>query len=153
MINDMDEWSLRASIIDIKLMYKLENRMERKEGEVAVGAWLEDVARCIVESFKLGEKGDDHVSTETMDDNDDEDMEPERKRRKLDAANLAKTRKRRFGPVWMIPHLIKSLKFLQTKILHVSSRVLETANWSRGAKARISGGHQPFLQLVLTCLR
>jgi hypothetical protein len=53
----------------------------------------------------------------------------------------------------MIPHLIKSLKFLQTKILHVSGRVLETANWSRGAKARLSGGHQPFLQLVLTCLR
>ena len=118
MINDMDEWSLRASIIDIKLMYKLENRMERKEGEVAVGAWLEDVARCIVESFKLGEKGDDAVSTESMDDND-EDMEPERKRRKLDAANLAKTRKRRFGPVWMIPHLkVGRLVCLVSQILH-----------------------------------
>ena len=78
--------------------------------------------------------------------------EPEAKRRKLDNAK-SPPRKRRFGPVWMIPHLIKSLKFLQTKILHVSGRVLETANWSRGAKARLSGGHQPFLQLVLTCLR
>ena len=58
-IKDLDEWSLRASIIDIKLMYKLENRKERKEDEVAVGSWLEDVARCIVEAFKLGENNDD----------------------------------------------------------------------------------------------
>ena len=38
-----------------------------------------------------------------------DDDEPEPKRRKLDPA-ATKSRKRRFGPVWMIPHLIKSLK-------------------------------------------
>jgi hypothetical protein len=39
-------------------------RMERKEGEAPVGAWLEDVARCIVECFKLGENNDDVTSKE-----------------------------------------------------------------------------------------
>ncbi len=35
----------------------------------------------------------------------------------------------------------------------MSGRLLETANWSRCAKSRVAAGHQPFLQLVLTCLR
>jgi len=145
LIGDLDEWSLRASIIDIKLMYRLES----KNGEV--GTWLEDVSRSIVESFKLGENDLNPDSG----DSEDEDGEPDAKKRRLDTNKLCvvKSRKRRFGPIWMIPHLIKSLKFLQTKILQVSGRVLESGNWSRGAKSRISLGHQPFLQLVLTCLR
>lgn len=145
LIGELDEWSLRASIIDIKLMYRLES----KNGEV--GAWLEDVSRSIVEAFKLGENDGAGDEADGADSDEDESTEePEAKRRRLDKP---KARKRRFGPIWMIPHLIKSLKFLQTKILQVSGQVLESGNWSRAAKSRISLGHQPFLQLVLTCLR
>jgi mediator of RNA polymerase II transcription subunit 12 len=34
-----------------------------------------------------------------------------------------------------------------------SAQVLEQGNWSRTAKQRVASGHQPFLQLILTCLR
>ena len=146
LIRDLDEWSLRASIIDIKLMYRLES----KNGEV--GTWLENVSRCVVESFKLGENDGNRNDKDDKDDSDS--GEPDAKKRKLDLIKSdSKLRRRRFGPIWMIPHLIKSLKFLQTKILQVSGRVLESGNWSRCAKSRISVGHQPFLQLVLTSLR
>ena len=76
---------------------------------------------------------------------------------------------------WMIPYLVKNLRFLQTKVLKISCNHLEQGNWSRGTISKSSGkhftqqlaameasttaaihnsvGHQPFLQLVLTCLR
>ena len=53
MIRDLDEWSLRASMIDIKLMYLLEKKSS--ENVNSVNSWLEDVSKCIVEAFKLGE--------------------------------------------------------------------------------------------------
>ena len=75
----------------------------------------------------------------------------------------------------MIPYLVKNLRFLQIKVLKVSCNHLEQGNWSRGpisksssrhstqqlaameanttAAIRFSVGHQPFLKLVLTCLR
>jgi hypothetical protein len=193
LIRDLDEWSLRASMIDIKLMYLLE-----KKGGESVNSWLEEVATAIVEAFKLGENsgggsassgstekqeesGKDAAAAATAtgvvgassdegeeegDEMDTEEAggggEPAKKRRKLDHPASARQgeeggellrQQRRFGPIWMIPHLVKGLKFLQTKILQVAGRLLETANWSRCAKSRVAAGHQPFLQLVLTCLR
>jgi hypothetical protein len=66
---------------------------------------------------------------------EDGDGEPRRKKIKLEpleesaaaaAAGSAveargeeEGRKRKFGPIWMIPHLVKGLRFLQTKILQV----------------------------------
>jgi hypothetical protein len=73
----------------------------------------------------------------TGDRNDEDgDGEPRRKKIKLEpleesAAAVAaagsageargeeESRKRKFGPIWMIPHLVKGLRFLQTKILQV----------------------------------
>ena len=75
----------------------------------------------------------------------------------------------------MIPYLVKNLRFLQTNVLKVSCHHLEQGNWSRvpstktstrhssqqsaavdtsaTSTAKFSLGHQPLLQLVLTCLR
>ena len=59
----------------------------------------------------------------------------------------------------MIPYLVKHLKFLQSRVLKVSGHVLERGNWSRSSRTRplettrMSLGHQPFLRLVLTCLK
>ena len=100
-----------------------------------------------------------------------------------------KNSNRKVSSVWIIPYLVRNLKFLQSKVLKVSSEILEGGNWSKagggtgaakpgssagarstagayGAAARKdqnnqsnakdsqdSPGHQPFLQLVLTCLR
>jgi hypothetical protein len=37
----------------------------------------------------------------------------------VEAKGEEESRKRKFGPIWMIPHLVKGLRFLQTKILQV----------------------------------
>ena len=132
----LDEWNLRASMVDIKLMY---HRLEEKKGE-----WVEEVSRCIVASFQLG---DEEKSEE-----DSEDDEPKAKRPRIQEG-FRKKGKQRYGPIWMVAHLVKHLKFLQPKILKVAAQVLEQGNWSRTAKQRVASGHQPFLQLILTCLR
>merc|ERR1711923_170798 len=49
-LEELDEWSLRAFMVDIKLVYY---RLEERKGE-----WVEEVSRCIVDSFQLGEKSD-----------------------------------------------------------------------------------------------
>ena len=40
----------------------------------------------------------------------------------------------------MVPHLVRHLKFLQSRVLKVSSNLLELGNWSRSAKANIAPG-------------
>ena len=58
--------------------------------------------------------------------------------------------------IWLIPYLIKHLKFLQGRVLKVSENVLEASNWVRSSKSsvqEVSVGHIPFLHVVLTCIR
>ena len=64
------------------------------------------MSRSIVDSFQLGENNDDH------------DDEPRAKRARLEKE------KRKVGPIWMVPHLVKHLKFLQPKILKVGNKKL-----------------------------
>ena len=132
-LEELDEWSLRAFMVDIKLVYY---RLEERKGE-----WVEEVSRCIVDSFQLGEKSDSK---------DEDSDEPRAKKAKLDKERKMK---KKYGPIWMVPHLVKHLKFLQPKILKVAAYELEKHNWSRNSKTRISAGHQPFLQLILMCLK
>merc|ERR1719232_1155842 len=128
-LEELDEWSLRAFMVDIKLMYY---RLEERKSE-----WLEEVSRCIVDSFQLGENSEAEAGDE-----------PRAKRAKMDKERKIK---KKYGPIWMVPHLVKHLKFLQPKILKVAANELEKHNWSRNSKTRISAGHQPFLQLILMC--
>ena len=125
-------------MVDIKLMY---HRLEEKKGD-----WVEEVSRCIVDSFQLGD-GEDRDN----DGDDSEDEEPRAKKPKMEA--VRRKGKQKYGPIWMVAHLVKHLKFLQPKILKVAAQVLEQGNWSRTAKQRVASGHQPFLQLILTCLK
>ena len=131
-LEELDEWSLRAFMVDIKLMY---HRLEERKSD-----WVEDVSRCIVDSFQLGESGGSEE--------EEEEEEPKVKR-----ARLEKKKSKKGGAIWMVPHLVKHLKFLQPKILRVSALQLEKQNWCRSSKMRICRGHQPFLQLILMCLR
>eukprot|EP00092_Neocalanus_flemingeri_P010941 GFUD01011784.1.p1 GENE.GFUD01011784.1~~GFUD01011784.1.p1 ORF type:complete len:905 (-),score=263.34 GFUD01011784.1:318-2708(-) len=126
-------------MVDIKLMY---HRLEDKKGE-----WIEEVSRCIVDSFQLGDNDENLDDTNEESDSD----EPKPKKSKIEVAKKGK--KQKYGPIWMVAHLVKNLKFLQPKILKVAAVVLEQGNWSRTAKVRVSSGHQPFLQLILTCLK
>jgi hypothetical protein len=131
-----------------------------------VSNWLDSVACAIVDVFQLVEK----------DEEKDNDGPPERKRSKTSAtaaptttasstaatasaSSAASSRKKKYSSVWMIPYLVKHLKFLQSRVLKVSGHVLERGNWSRSSRTRplettrMSLGHQPFLRLVLTCLK
>ena len=63
-LEELDEWSLRAFMVDIKLMY---HRLEERKAD-----WVEEVSRCIVDSFQLGESGDT-----------EEEEEPKAKRARL----------------------------------------------------------------------
>ena len=119
-------------MVDIKLMY---HRLEDRKAD-----WVEEVSRCIVDSFQLGESGGSEE--------EEEEEEPRVKR-----ARLEKKKSKKGGAIWMVPHLVKHLKFLQPKILRVSALQLEKQNWCRSSKMRICRGHQPFLQLILMCLR
>ena len=38
---------------------------------------------------------------------------------------------RKVSSVWIIPYLVRNLKFLQSKVLKVSSEILEGGNWSK----------------------
>jgi hypothetical protein len=46
----------------------------------------------------------------------------------VEARGEEEGRKRKFGPIWMIPHLVKGLRFLQTKILQVT-KIEDRQNW------------------------
>ena len=127
-------------MVDIKLMY---HRLEERKGE-----WVEEVSRCIVDSFQLGDEEGGQAGRASEAESDTE--EPRAKKGRFEGS---KKKKGKFGPIWMVAHLVKHLRFLQPKILKVAAVVLEQQNWSRSSRVRISHGHQPFLQLILTCLR
>ena len=90
------------------------------------------MSRCIVDSFQLGENSEAEAGDE-----------PRAKRAKTDKERKVK---KKYGPIWMVLHLVMHLKFLQPKILKLTAYELERHNLSRNFKVRISAGHQPFLQ-------
>jgi len=46
------------------------------------------------------------------------------------------SRRKKYSSVWIIPYLVKHLKFLQSRVLKVSGQILEKGNWSRGSRTR-----------------
>ena len=156
-LENLDEWNLRIATVDIKLMY---NQLAfTSTGES--GAWLDAAAGAIVDIFRLVESDDQGSSGTTMDIDEPEDK------------NSNANRRKKFNSVWIIPYLVRNLKFLQSRVLKVSCQILECGNMFKSAvkpqarggagnrkdttsakeQSKGSAGHQPFLQLVLTCLR
>ena len=118
-LENLDEWNLRISTVDIKLMHHQLNQQNASE-------WLDAAAGAIVDIFKSSE-------------NSEEEKEKSKKK---------------FNSIWIIPYLVRNLKFLQSRVLKVSSHNLDCGDiFSPGNKKKNNYGHQPFLQLVLTCLR
>ena len=170
-LNSMDEWNLRVSALEIKLMY---NQLQANLQSPGSYNWLENAATAIVDMFQLIDSGSNQATTQESEKPDGTNEEKATANDlSLKASNSCKTKK--FRSVWMIPYLVKNLRFLQTKVLKISCHHLEQGNWSRGPSSKSSGrqttqqlaameastaaairfsvGHQPFLQLVLTCLR
>ena len=125
---------------------------------------MEAAAGAIVDIFRLND------SDEIMEVDDEEDTSTRNNTNKNNS-------KRKFNSIWIIPYLVRNLKFLQSRVLKVSTQILEfgpgpkpaakpTASGrqhggpgsskkdtSNISKDQASTGHQPFLQLILTCLR
>lgn len=149
-LENLDEWNLRISTVDIKLMY---HQLSGSSSES--GAWLDAAAMAIVDIFSL-------VDSENP--SSGEKSSPT-------TADKKSTKRKKFSSVWIIPYLVRNLKFLQSRVLKVSSQVLECGDMFKPAKnssssggskkgdkhqkdqAKVCAGHQPFLQLILTCLR
>ena len=168
-LKSMDEWNLRVSALEIKLMY---NQLQANPQLPGSYNWLENAATAIVDMFQLIDIGS---STDTSQDHDKKSYHEKETNidESMKTSNAQKMKKIRSK--WMIPYLVKNLRFLQTKVLKISCNHLEQGNWSRGTISKSSGkhftqqlaameasttaaihnsvGHQPFLQLVLTCLR
>ncbi|XP_039264438.2 mediator of RNA polymerase II transcription subunit 12-like isoform X1 [Styela clava] len=131
-LHRMSRWTLRQTLLELQIMLK-------QAGEDQTLS--EDIAKAVIEVFK------------------EQNTEPTKDRKspitgiELDRSN-----------VWLMPPLISELSSeVQAKVLHEASVILETSqHWSRTKpdRDRNSGrnpasllSQQPFLTLILTCLK
>lgn len=129
-LENLEQWSLRISLLDLQLMYK-----QTQSNSSEFSSWLDTVARAAIDVFIPNE---------------------EKKSIKQ-------------PPIWLVAPLVAKLPCeVQGRILKVAGQVLESTN-SFGTKAKSSENtessgnlgrkrcvqinHQPFLGLVLTCLK
>jgi hypothetical protein len=163
---------MRVSALEIKLMY---NQLQSNLQAAGSYNWLENAATAIVDMFQLIDPNSNGSTTQQTKDYTRVETELNENSGDLPGSLSHGTKINKFRSIWMIPYLVKNLRFLQTRVLKVSCHHLEQGNWSRGPISKASGrqssqqlaaieasattairfsiGHQPFLQLVLTCLR
>jgi mediator of RNA polymerase II transcription subunit 12 len=130
-LENLEQWSLRISLLDLQLMYK-----QTQSNSSEFSSWLDTVARAAIDIFIPNE---------------------ERKLKKIKS------------PIWLVAPLVAKLPSeVQGRILKVAGQVLESTN-SFGTKNKSSENlegngttnrrksvqidNQPFLGLILTCLR
>ena len=87
-LENLDEWNLRISTVDIKLMH------HQLSASSSASEWLDAAAGAIVDIFKLSDEHED------------------------DSGKVAKKAKK-FNSIWIIPYLVRNLKFLQSRVLKV----------------------------------
>lgn len=124
-LENLDQWTLRISWLDLQLMYQ---QFPSNSNELS--QWLDTVAKAAIDVFQLNL--------------------PNAKSDKIS------------GSIWLVAPLVSKLpSAVQGRVLKVAGQVLESGNWSKTAsRERLSGrskpclfNHQPFLSLVLTCLK
>ena len=114
------------SWLDLQLMYK---HCERSSSSNDLSQWLDTVAKAAIDVFQLN-----NVAVSTKGD-------------------------KRSDSIWLVAPLVSKLpSAVQGRVLKVAGQVLEAGNWSKASKERRSKSpsmfnHQPFLSLVLTCLK
>lgn len=130
-LENLEQWSLRISLLDLQLMYK-----QTQSNSSEFSSWLDTVARAAIDVFIPNE---------------------ERKLRKIKP------------PIWLVAPLVAKLPSeVQGRILKVAGQVLESTNsfgvknkssenaegnGMAGRKKSVQIDNQPFLGLILTCLR
>ncbi|XP_046669089.1 mediator of RNA polymerase II transcription subunit 12 isoform X4 [Homalodisca vitripennis] len=149
-LENLDLWTLRMSWLDMQLMYK-----QLASGSQELNQWLDTVAKAAIDVFQLTA-----VTTNTDADSD---------------------KKSKSQSMWLVAPLVSKLpSAVQGRVLKVAGQVLESGSWGGGGNQ--SGNtpssrnkessrtpqhtppprhpptpslshHQPFLSLVLTCLK
>jgi len=129
-LENLEQWSLRIALLDLQLMYK-----QTQSNSSEFSAWLDTVARSAIDVFIPN-----------------------------DERKLSKNK----PPIWLVAPLVGKLPSeVQGRILKVAGQVLESTNSfavknksSENSENSPSGrkkspqiDNQPFLGLVLTCLR
>lgn len=129
-LEHLEQWSLRISLLDLQLMYK-----QTQSNSSEFSTWLDTVARAAIDVFIPN----------------------------------AERKQGRKPPIWLVSPLVAKLPCeVQGRILKVGGQVLESTNSfgtknkssencetssSTGRKRCVQIDHQPFLGLVLTCLK
>jgi len=133
-LENLEQWSLRISLLDLQLMYKQTHPNQAHPNQSEFIAWLDIVARAAIDIFIPNEE-----------------------------------KKQNKPPIWLVAPLVAKLPAdVQGRILKVAGQVLESTN-SFGTKNKSSENsengsgaerrrsvqidHQPFLGLILTCLK
>lgn len=124
-LENLEQWSLRMSWLDLQLMYK-----QFTPGSSELSQWLDTVAKAAIDVFQLNN-------------------------------SLSNKPDKKSGSIWLVAPLVSKLpSAVQGRVLKVAGQVLESGNWSKTAgRERVRSkspslfNHQPFLSLVLTCLK
>lgn len=133
-LETLDLWTLRISCLDLQLMYK------QYSGTNDLNNWLDIVAKAAIDVFQLNSNDSSLVKDEKS----------------------AIAKKSKNGNIWLVAPLISKLpSAIQGRVLRVAGQVLESGNWSGKSRERDRSAqrsssllsHQPFLSLVLTCLK
>lgn len=155
-MNNLDEWNLRISALEIRLMFLQLSASEANSQEVS--RWLDNAAHAIVEMFDLVDKDLENKSEKKP---NSSSSSSSKTGETSSTDKYCDGKRKRYISVWMVPYLLKNLKLekLQTRVLVVAGNVLDNGNWSRGSKTKSYSqkektiGHQPFLHLILTCIK
>ena len=123
-LENLEQWSLRMSWLDLQLMYK-----QFPPNSSDLSQWLDTVAKAAIDVFQLN--------------------------------NVSGKSDKKSGSIWLVAPLVSKLpSAVQGRVLKVAGQVLESGNWSKSAsrergrcKSPSLFNHQPFLSLVLTCLK
>lgn len=129
------------SWLDLQLMFK-----QFSPNSIELSQWLDTVAKAAIDVFQLN-------APNTIQSQCDD--------KKPDATQI---KGKQQNSIWLVAPLVSKLpSAIQGRVLKVAGQVLESGGWCRDhqkySKMRTSNessnvlSHQPFLNLVLTCLK
>nr|CAD7411497.1 unnamed protein product [Timema cristinae] len=132
-LENLEQWTVRMSWLDLQLMFK-----QFPAGSSELNQWLDMVAKAAIDVFQLTPSS--------------APAEKEERKRPVKP-----------GSIWLVGPLVSKLSSaVRGRVLKVAGQVLESGNWSSKTRdkerpsQRTSSSllnHQPFLSLVLTCLK
>ncbi|XP_076370100.1 mediator complex subunit kohtalo isoform X2 [Tachypleus tridentatus] len=144
-LQNLDQWTLRVSCLELQLMHKQCSPSE-------ASAWLDNVARATIDVFQLTSEEGNQSSSKTSISSGGE------------SKGLSRTEGDKSNRIWLVAPLIAKLEAeVQGRVLRATGQVLESGSWSSSSKNKDKDkqvqksasllSHQPFLSLVLMCLK